>query len=274
MTPVHVHHPPAGPGWADLAAPCAAAATALAVAAYLLAAHRLRSRADAWPRARDASFVAGGVLTAWTVLGEPPGGPFTAHAAQHLAAGMAAPLLLVLARPLTLCLRNLPPGRVRRGLLAIAHAQPVGVLLFPPVAAAVDVAGLWLLYRTGLFAAAQHHPALHAVVHAHVWAAGLLFAFAVCQLDPVRHRWSLAVRGTVLLAVGGLHSVLAKSLYAVAPPGTAFTAGDLHTGAQLMYYGGDLTELALAVVLAAQWYTATGRAHARRHGATPATRLT
>lgn len=274
MTPVHVHHAPAGPGWADLAAPCAAAAMALAVAVYLAAAHRLRSRGDAWPRARDASFGAGGVLTAWAVLGEPPGGPFTSHMAQHLALGMAAPLLLVLARPLTLCLRSLPPGRVRQGLLRVAHARPVGVLLFPPVAAAVDAAGLWLLYRTGLFSAVQHHPALHGAAHAHVWAAGLLFAFAVCKLDPVRHRWSLAVRGTALLAVGVLHSVLAKSLYAAPPPGTAFTVGDLHTGAQLMYYGGDLAELALAVVLAARWYTATGRAHARRDGATPATRLT
>ncbi|MGI5479979.1 hypothetical protein [Streptomyces lavendofoliae] len=31
-----------------------------------------------------------------------------------------------------------------------------------------------------------------------------------------------------------------------------------------MYYGGDLVELALAVVLAVQWYARTGRAHARR----------
>ncbi|MER5374214.1 hypothetical protein [Streptomyces sp. NPDC002553] len=34
-----------------------------------------------------------------------------------------------------------------------------------------------------------------------------------------------------------------------------------------MYYGGDLVEPALAVALAAQWYTATGRPHARRRGA-------
>ncbi|MBC7272356.1 MAG: cytochrome c oxidase assembly protein, partial [Streptomyces sp.] len=79
----------------------------------------------------------------------------------------------------------------------------------------------------------------------------------------VRHRWSLAVRGPALLAVGAGHAVLAKSLYAAPPPGTAFTTIDLHTGAQLMYYGGDLVEISLAAVLAVQWYTTTGRAAAR-----------
>ncbi|MGK5529648.1 cytochrome c oxidase assembly protein [Streptomyces sp. URMC 129] len=255
MTPEHV-----GPG-------TAAAVLALlalpAVAAYLAAATRLRRRGDAWPRARDAACAAGGTAWAWAVLGGTPpgGGPFTAHMAQHLVTGMAAPLLLVLARPLTLALRALRPGGVRRRLLAVAHSRPAAWAAFPPLAAALDLGGLWLLHRTGLFAALHHRPLPHAAVHAHALAAGALFTFAVCQLDPVRHRWSPAVRGTTLLAAGTAHAVLAKSLYATPPPGTAFAAADLHTGARLLYYGGDLVELALAAVLAVQWYTATGRAH-------------
>ena len=98
----------------------------------------------------------------------------------------------------------------------------------------------------------------------HVLAAGLLFTFTVCQLDPVRRRWSLAVRGAALLAGGAAHAILAKSLYAAPPPGTAFTTSDLHTGAQLMYYGGDLVEIALTVTLAVQWYNVTGRVHVRQ----------
>jgi putative membrane protein len=250
-------------GWADLAGASVATAAVLAAVGYLLAAHRLRRRGDTWPRLRDVSFTAGSGALAWAMLADPPGGPFTAHMTRHLVAGMAAPLLLVLARPLTLGLRTLPPGRLRRGLLATAHARPARLLLFPPLAALVDVGGLWLLYRTGIFAATHHQPLPYALVHAHVTVAGLWFTFAVCQLDPVRRRWNLAVRATTLLGAGTLHAVLAKSLYATPPPGTAFTPGDLHTGAQLMYYGGDLVELALAVTLAAQWYAATGRAHAR-----------
>jgi putative membrane protein len=268
VTGVH-HHPVPG----DLAEPYAVALTPVAVlvgAAYLLAAHRLRRRGDAWPRARGVSFTAGCVAVVWAVSAEPPGGPFTAHMTGHLTLGMAAPLLLVLARPLTLGLRVLPPGRARRALSATARARPVRLLLFPPVAALLDIGGLWLLYRTGLFATTAHQALLHALTQAHVLAAGLLFTFSLCQRDPVRERWSLAVRGSVLLAAGAGHAVLAKSLYAAPPPGTAFDAGDLHTGAQLMYYGGDLVEAALAVALAVQWYAATGRASARRPRTTAA----
>ncbi|MFI6851557.1 cytochrome c oxidase assembly protein [Streptomyces sp. NPDC050416] len=239
--------------------------------AYLLAAGRLRRRGDAWPRWRDVSFTAGGVGTAWASGGTVPGGPFTGHMIQHLVVGMAAPLLFVVARPLTLALRSLRPGRARRRLLVLARSRPVGWLVLPPLAALLDVGGLWLLYRTELFAAMRHQPLLHGVVHAHMLAAGLVFTFAVCQLDPVRRRWSVAVRGATLLAAGAAHEVLAKTLYALPPPGTDFTPADLLRGAQWMYYGGDVVDAALAVVLGMGWYTAGGRARARRtrRGAAP-----
>lgn len=266
----HAHPGAAGdPGLAGLVT---AAACVPAVAGYAAGAARLRRRGDAWPRWRDASFTAGGTALAWAAAGPLPGGPFTAHMVQHLIVGMAAPLLLVLARPVTLVLRALPPGAGRGGLLSAARSAPMGVLLFPPLAALLDAGGLWLLYRTDLFAAARHLPWLHTLVHAHVLAAGLLFTFSVCQLDPMRRRRSPALRGTALLAAGAAHAVLAKSLYAAAPPGTVFSAADLRTGARVMYYGGDLVEVALAVVLAGSWYAAAGRAWARRHREGPRAR--
>ncbi|WP_327191547.1 cytochrome c oxidase assembly protein [Streptomyces xinghaiensis] len=234
-----------------------------AVAGYLTAAARLRRRGDRWPWRRDLSFTCGGLALAAAPAVPVPGGPFTAHMAQHVSAGMAAPLLLVLARPVTLALRALPPGPARRGLLAAVRSRPAAWLVFPPLAALLDVGGLWVLYRTGLFAASHHEPLLHGLVHLHVVAAGLLFSFAVCAPEPLRHRWSLAWRGTTLLLTGAAHAVLAKSLYAVPPPGTGFGTADLRTGSQLMYYGGDLVELALAAALAVQWYAATGRARSR-----------
>ncbi|URN14774.1 MULTISPECIES: cytochrome c oxidase assembly protein [Streptomyces] len=238
----------------------AAVVALAAAAAYLLAALRLRRRGDAWPLLRDASFVAGCAAFAHAMTVPLPGGPFTAHMAHHVVTAMAAPLLMVLGRPVTLLLRALPPGRTRRGLLTAAHSRPVGWLVFPPVAALLDMGGLWLLHHSPLLAATHHHPLLNAAVQFHLPAAGLLFAFAVCRLDPVHRRWGLAVRGTTLLAAGAAHAVLAKTLYATPPPGTAFAASDLRTGAQLMYYGGDLVELALAAVLAVEWYTRRGRA--------------
>ncbi|TDC65067.1 cytochrome c oxidase assembly protein [Actinomadura sp. GC306] len=253
-----MHHHDHGPAF-DVGPPVAVVCALLVVAGYLAAARRLRRRGDAWPWRRDACFTAGGAALAAAAIAPWPGGAFTVHMTQHLLAGMVAPLLLVLARPLTLALRALRPGRPRRALLAVAHWRVSGWLLFPPVAAVLDMGGLWVLYRTPLLAAAHDRPVLHALVHVHVVAAGLLFTAAICQLDPVRRRWGLLLRGGTLLAAGAAHAVLAKTLYAVPPPGTDFAAGDLHAAAQLMYYGGDLVEVALAVVVAVQWYAAAGR---------------
>ncbi|MFF0109499.1 cytochrome c oxidase assembly protein [Streptomyces hirsutus] len=263
MTLAHAH-PAAGPGLSGLWEQVSVVVALLGAVVYGTAAGRLWRRGDTWPWWRVVSFTAGSAGVAWAAAGPLPGGPFTAHMVQHLILGMAAPLLLVLARPLTLALRVLPPGAARRGPPALARSRPVGWLVFPPSAALLDVGGLWLLYRTELFAAMQHRPLLHAVVHAHILAAGLLFTFAVCRLDPVRRRWGLPLRGTTLLAAGAAHAVLAKTLYASPPPGAVLTTADLHTGAQVMYYGGDLVEAALGVVLAASWYRATGRAQRHR----------
>lgn len=232
---------------------------ALALALYAAGAARLWRRGDAWPWWRVCCFAVGCLSLTAVGLVAPPGGEFTAHMVTHLVVGMYAPLLLVLGRPVTLLLRALPPGAVRRTVVAVARSRPVAVLVFPPVAAALDVGGLWALYRTPLFAAAQAHPWLHALVHAHVFAAGVLFAAAVCQLEPLRHRSPVSVRGASLVVAGALHSILAKSLWISPPPGTAFAPADLRTAAEVMYYGGDLAEIALAVVLATGWYAAHGR---------------
>ncbi|MFF1306330.1 cytochrome c oxidase assembly protein [Streptomyces sp. NPDC058307] len=261
MTPAHVHPGQAGPGPAELVV---SAAVLLATVGYLTAAGRLRRRGDSWPLARDVSFAAGGLGTVWALLGEPWGGPFTQHVVRHLVVGMAAPLLFVAAHPLTLALRALSPGAVRRRLVAFAHSGAVGLLLFPPLAAVLDVGGVWLLYRTELFAATAHRPLLHSAVQVHMAAAGVLFTFAVCGLDPMRRRWSLAVRGATVLAAGTAHAVLARTLYSRPPPGTAFTTADLHIGARWMYYGGDLVEAGLAVLMGVAWYAGAWRARARR----------
>jgi putative membrane protein len=252
--------------------PACALLTALACTAYLLAAAALRRRGDAWPWHRDAVFAAGCAAVGWGLSGRLPGQPFTAHVVRHLLLAMAGPLLCVLARPLTLTLRVLPPGPARRGLVAVAHSTPAGWLLWPPVAAALDIGGLWLLHRTDLFALAHHHAALAAAVDLHLITAGLLFSCTLCRLDPVRRGGDLPLRAATLLAAGTAHAVLARTLYATGPPGTAFTPSDLRLGAQVMYYGGDAVEVALALVLAAQWYAATGRRLARSPAGPPGRR--
>jgi putative membrane protein len=241
----------------------AVALTLAVLTGYVAAERRLRRRGDSWPLPREASFILGSTTVLAALLVPLPSGEFTGHMVQHLLVGMAAPLLLVLGRPLTLALRALPVGEVRRSLLKVVHSRAAAVVVFPPAAALLDLGGLWLLYRTTIFADTHDRPWLHAAVHAHVLVAGVLFMSAVCQLEPVRRRYSLTLRAASLVAAGGAHAVLAKSLYAAPPPGTQFPDADVALGAQLMYYGGDLIEVAVALVIALQWYAAAGRALAR-----------
>ncbi|MFC7309580.1 cytochrome c oxidase assembly protein [Streptomyces monticola] len=243
-------------------APYVLLAVAACCLAYTGAARRLRARGDRWPPRRDAVCWSAGAVLAVAALPWPGGEPFTAHTAAHLATGMLAPLLLALARPVTLTLRTLPVP-ARRRLLACLRSRPAALLTWPPVAAAVNAAGLWALYRTPLLAHTHHHPWLQAAVHLHLLLSGFLLAFAVLALEPVRHRSGHLLRGAALIGAAAAHDVLAKSLYATGPPGTVFAPHDLHAGAQLMYYGGDLTGVALAALLALGWYRDGGRALAR-----------
>jgi len=164
------------------------------------------------------------------------------HVVGHLLVGMVAPLLLVRAAPVTLALRALPRRRAR-ALARLLRARPVAVLTHPAAAAAVDVGGLWLLYRTDLLAGV---PA--ALLHLHMLLAGYLFAFSIAGRDPAPHRAALGVRTGVLVAAVAAHDVVAKLMYAA----QAETAG------MLMYYGAAPAHVALFVLPDREWYVAQG----------------
>lgn len=254
--------PSAAAGWLSI---LATFVVLLALSGYLFATWRLCRRGDRWPVAWTVSCVVGGSCLLGVALIPVPGPPFTVHMIEHTLVGMVAPVLVVLARPVTLALRALPPGPARRALLSLLHSRFAGVLVFPPLAAALDVGGLWVLYRTRLFDAVHGGNVLHALVYVHFFAAGVLFAVAVTQLEPVGRRYSFALRAASLVLAAAAHDVLAKSLYAAPPSGIAamFDLGDVQSGAQVMYYGGDVTEIMLAVAIAGQWYLAAGRSQAR-----------
>ncbi|MGI5215819.1 cytochrome c oxidase assembly protein [Plantactinospora sp. CA-290183] len=260
-------HPPAGagtPGWLPVLVPV------LAAVGYLAAANRARHTPPGWRTARTVSFGIGAVLLAVALS------PLVAarahhdprfHMLQHLLVGMYAPLAFVLAAPVTLALRTLP-ARARRGA-ALAYRSPLPHLLGHPATALVlNVGGLYLLYLTPLYAAAQDDPVLHVVVHVHLFAAGYLLAWSLAGPDPAPRRPGPGVRVAVLVLAAAAHSILAKLLYAGAPrwpSGAGFEPDALRDAARLMYYGGDLAEVLLAVVLFAGWY----RRRARRAAPAP-----
>jgi len=231
----------------------------VALVLYLCAAHAERRGPRGWPWYRDVLWTAGVCAAASGFVGplaDAAHRSFPAHMVAHLVIGMAAPVLLVLAAPATLALRTLgavPARRVSRAL----RSGPARVLTHPVTAGLLNIGGLYVLYLTPLHARMGADPVLHVLVMGHLLLAGYLYTVALISLDPAPHRASYPLRSVVFVLTLAAHGILAKLLYAHPPVGVP--SADAQAGAQLMYYGGDVVEAALLVVLLAQWYRASGR---------------
>jgi putative membrane protein len=215
-----------------------------------------------WSRWRTASFLTGCVLL---MLALAPGqdGSFATHMRQHLLIGMLAPTALVLGAPVTLLLRTLPVAAGRR-LGRVFRVRAVRFLTHPVTALILAVGPLPLLYLTPLHARIGGSPLLHL----HFLLAGYLFAWVVAGPDPAPHRPGVPARLVVLGVAVAVHAVLSQVLYAGVVD-LPVAAADRRAGATLMYYGGDLAELLLAVALVASWRSDHRRPRA---DARPATR--
>ena len=185
---------------------------------------------------------------------------FPVHVAQHLLLGMAGPAFLALSAPVTLALRTLPQGP-RRMLLRMLHSRPAVVLSAPATAVILDIGGLYALYLTGLYSAAERNELIHAAVHLHMFLAGCLLSWAIIGVDPIRRR-PASRQARRADRRRRRHDTLAKLMYAHNLPWRRIHHGR-HAGAELMYYGGTVVGLALAIIVMTQWYQLTGRELAR-----------
>ena len=244
----------------------AAVWTLLAAAAALQLAGVARSRA-AWPPVRTLCWLAGLGCVGAALTGPPAHAhaDLRGHMAAHLLLGMVGPLLLVLARPVTLLLRALPAPTARR-VSGVLRSAPVRLVSDPFVATGLNVGGLWLLYRTGLLQEVLHSPGLHLALSAHVLATGWLATAAVLALDPVAHPRGAGVRAAALAIGMAGHDVLAKTLVADPPAGVV----DAEAGARLMYDGGTVVHLLVAAVLWRQWYRSRAAVRDAERAALPA----
>ncbi|GGA62477.1 membrane protein [Pseudoclavibacter endophyticus] len=179
---------------------------------------------------------------------------FTAHMFVHLLVGMVGPLLLVLAAPVTVALRALPLTSAR-WLSRTLRSLPVRIITHPLSAVLLNAGGLWLLYTTDLYHAMHSSVPVHALVHLHLFLAGYVLTASLVGVDPAPHRASMRMRSAALILFIAAHQILAKWLYAHPPDVVGRADGEL--GAQLMYYGGDVVDVSLIVLLFAGWYAAT-----------------
>jgi len=176
------------------------------------------------------------------------------HMAQHLLLGMFAPIALMLGAPGTLLLRSVPVSAARR-ITHVAGSMPLRCLSHPATALLLDVGALYLLYLTPLYQLSLSEPLLHLWLHLHFVLAGYLFCWSIAGPDPAPHRPGLRVRLVVLFVAVAAHAVLGKLMYAYGFPRNAgHGIAEIEAAAQMMYYGGDLAELLLALVFSATWY--------------------
>ncbi len=228
----------------------------LVAVAYVVGTIRAEAR-QGWPLRRTVAFVAG---TALLALALSPSfdtlahDDFGGHAAQHLLLAMVAPLLLVLGMPVTLLLRALPHRAARR-IGAFLNTAPVRLLSTPVVALVLTSGGMVVLYFTPLYRWSTESTAVHLLVHVHLVLSGFLFAWVIAGLDPSPHRASVRTRLITLGASIVVHSAVSQLLHAGLWVQVDEPAEELRAAGSLMYYGGDVAELLLALVmlLAATW---------------------
>ncbi|WP_134699563.1 cytochrome c oxidase assembly protein [Ammoniphilus sp. YIM 78166] len=213
---------------------------------YLFAA-----RITQWPIYRSIYCLLGILCAVFAVK---PHTGFVTHMWGHLLLGMLAPLLMVLSRPVTLALRTIPAPWARQ-LTRLMKSRAFGLISDPVTASILNIGGLWLLYTTSLYAHMHHHTVLYELVHLHVWLAGYFFTASMITLDPKPHPRSFVYRSVVLVIALAAHGILAKYIYAHPPLGVSVEEAE--RGAMIMYYGGDLIDLALMVIFCHQWYKVT-----------------
>lgn len=254
---------------------------AIAAALYLVAAIR-----QGWPRRgrrwspwRTAAWMLGIALIGIAIsppLASAAHTDLRMHMVQHLTLGMLAPLGLVLAAPVTLLLRTVPVD-TGRALSRILRSRPLHALSHPLTALVLTIGGMALLYLSPLFAWSMDRPWLHWLINLHFLAAGYLFAWSIAGPDPAPRRPGIVMRAAVLVLSLGLHAFLGKLMYAhLLPRDVPFSPDEIREAAVLMYYGGDVAELLLAIALFASWYTQRRRQRQRhsRPNAITATRKT
>lgn len=243
------------PGTSAAAAVAPLLAMAIAAGGYVVLAARQHRQALPWREWRTALFLAGCAVLAFALapgLQPYPAGDLRGHMLQHLLIGMVAPTCLALGAPMSLVLRSIPVHR-RRLAAAALRSRAVHVITHPAVVLTLNVGGLVALYATPLAGVVDDHPAVHYLVHLHFLVFGYLFAWLIAGPDPAPRRPGVRTRLVLLGIAVTAHTVLSQLMYTGVLGGANVPAAELRGAATLMYYGGDIAELALAVALVATW---------------------
>jgi putative membrane protein len=179
---------------------------------------------------------------------------------------------------MTLLLRALPTARARR-LGALLRGRAVHILAHPVTALVLSTRGMAVLYYTPLYRHTTTNGWLHAAVHLHFLLSGCLFAWVIAGPDPAPRRPPVPARLVVLGGAIAVHAGLSQLMYAGIAVDLPVPGDQRRGAAEIMYYGGDLAELLLALALVLGWKPARSTRRnppdlrhklTRRHASPPA----
>ena len=240
---------------------------------YLAGAARMRARGDSWPMGRTICWVLGWTIFVWATSGAPGiygRVLFSVHMVMHMTVSMTAPILMVLAAPVTLALRTLTPRHdntlgPRELLLALVHSRFLAVIGNPVVAAVIFFGSLITFYYSPLFELALRTHTGHILMTTHFLLAGYLFAWVLVGIDPGPKRWPPPLLLVILFATISFHAFFGVALTTgttlLAPtffqslhlPWHVDLLADQGTGAAVAWGIGELPTLILALLVTLTW---------------------
>jgi putative copper resistance protein D len=256
----------------------------VAIGLYLAGVVRLHRRGDRWPVMRTVSWIAGWLVFLYAVDGAPGVYGhvlFSMHMTMHMIISMGAPMLLVIAAPVTLALRTLHARKdktfgPRELVLAVVHSRYLRAVANPVVAALIFFLGLIVFYYSPLFELALRTHTGHVLMVTHFMLAGYLFAWVLIGVDPGPKRWPPSLRLLVLFATLSFHAFFGVALMTgsslLAPD--FFNAlhlswmtnpiGDQQKGGGIAWGVGELPTMLLALIVCVQWMRSEAATAKRR----------
>lgn len=240
---------------------------------YLAGVWRLRHRGDRWPVYRTILWLVGLALLFYVTNGGMNVYEqflFSSHMLAHMLIGMAVPLFLAPAAPVTLAMRAIKKRSdgsrgPREWILLTVQSRWAGFFSNPIVAGAFFASSLWIFYYSPLFRWAAEDHIGHTFMIVHFLLTGYLLVQALIGVDPLPYRAPYPMRLIVLLATMAFHAFFGLALMT----GTGLLLADWYgamgrdwgpsaledqqIGGGIAWSVGEIPTIALAITVAVMW---------------------
>lgn len=188
---------------------------------------------------------------------------------QHVLILLVLAPALLLAAPLRLALGTLP-ARAARKLSNLLGSRSFGLVTRPLVGWIAFTVVLWGFHFSPLYERALESEPLHLAEHAIMLGSALVFWSAVVVVAPMSPRLSFPGRIFYIFLAMPSGTFLGFALYATRYPLYArYTLEDQHAAGVVMWLGGSVLMLIVALAVGAAWARSENRAFESGHATQP-----